>query len=117
MRYAEDGDVSVRSEAAAPGVTETSKRLCAGLRLKINGGKSGVKRARDSRYLGYGFWAARGIVRHCVSLEALKVMKERVRRITSRNGGRSLEEMAKELDAYLSGWEEYFRPAEVKAAF
>lgn len=117
VRYADDGNVYVRSEAAALGVMATLKRLYAGLRLKINEAKSGVNRARDSQYLGYSFWMAKGIVRHCVSRKALKVMKERVRRITSRNGGRSLEETAKELKAYLTGWKEYFQLAETPGVF
>ena len=117
VRYADDGNVYVRSETAALGVMETLKRLYAKLRLKINETKSGVKRARDSQYLGYGFWVAKGIVRHCVSRKALKAMKARVRLITQRNGGRSLEEMAKELKAYLTGWKEYFRLAETPGIF
>jgi group II intron reverse transcriptase/maturase len=117
VRYADDGNVYVRSEAAARNVMETLKRLYAELRLKINETKSGVKRARDSQYLGYGFWVAKGIVRHCVSRKALKAMKARVRQITSRNGGRRLEEMAKELKAYLTGWKEYFRLAETPGVF
>lgn len=117
VRYADDGNVYVRSEAAAQGVMETLKRLYAELRLKINETKSGVKRARDSQYLGYGYFVAKGIVRHSVSRKALKAMKARVRQITSRNGGRRLEEMAKELKAYLTGWKEYFRLAETPGAF
>lgn len=117
VRYADDGNVYVRSEAAALGVLETLKRLYAKLRLRINETKSGIKRARDSQYLGYGFWVAKGIVRHCVSRKALKVMKARVRLITQRNCGRSLEEMAKELKAYLTGWREYFRLAETPGKF
>lgn len=117
VRYADDGNVYVRSEAAALGVMETLKRLYAKLRLRINEAKSGIKRARDSQYLGYGFWVAKGIVRQCVSRKALKAMKARVRLITQRNGGRSLAEMAKELKAYLTGWKEYFRLAETPRKF
>jgi RNA-directed DNA polymerase len=118
VRYADDGNVYVRSEAAARGVLETLTRLYAKLRLKINEAKSGVRRARDSQYLGYGFWVAKGgIVRHSVSRKALKAMKERVRQITSRNGGVSLAEMAKELKGYLTGWKEYFRLAETPGVF
>ncbi len=117
VRYADDGNVYVRSEAAALGVMETLKRLYAKLRLKINEAKSGVKRVRDSQYLGYGIWVTKGIVRHCVSRKALKAMKARVRQITQRKGGRSLEEMAKELKAYLPGWKEYFQLAETPGIF
>jgi hypothetical protein len=44
-------------------------------------------------------------------------MKERVRRITSRSGGQSLGQTAKELKAYLTGWKEYFRLAETPGIF
>lgn len=117
VRYADDGNVYVRSEAAALGVMETLKRLYAKLRLKINEAKSGVKLARDSQYLGYGFWVAKGIVRYRVGGKALKAMKARVRLITQRNGGQSLEETAKELKAYLTGWKEYFRLSETSGKF
>lgn len=118
VRYADDGNVYVRSERAANDVLETLKRLYAGLRLKINKTKSGVMRASKSRYLGYGFWTAKGKVIKCrVAPKALKAMKARVRRITSRTGGRSLEQTAKELKVYLTGWKEYFRLAETPNIF
>lgn len=118
VRYADDGNVYVKSERAAKDVMETLKRLYAGLRLKINETKSGVMRARNSQYLGYGFWTAKGKTVKCrVAPKALKAMKERVRRITSRNGGRSLEQTAKELKAYLTGWREYFQLAETPGIF
>jgi len=118
VRYADDGNVYVRSDRAANDVMETLKRLYARLKLKVNETKSGVKRASKSRYLGYGFWTAKGRVVKCrVAPNALKAMKERVRRITSRNGGRSLEQTAKELKAYLTGWKEYFQLAETPGIF
>jgi len=39
-------------------------------------------------------------------------MKERVREITTRNGGRSIAVVIAELRSYLSGWKQYFRLAE-----
>jgi RNA-directed DNA polymerase len=42
-------------------------------------------------------------------------MKQRVRQITRRNGGRSLEQVTGELGAYLRGWKEYFKLAETPA--
>jgi group II intron reverse transcriptase/maturase len=118
VRYADDGNVYVRSERAAKDVMETLKRLYAGLKLKINEAKSGVIRSRNSQYLGYGFWMAKGMTVKCrVAPKALKAMKERVRRITSRNGGQSLGQTAKELKAYLTGWKEYFRLAETPGIF
>ena len=39
-------------------------------------------------------------------------MKERVRDITKRTGGRSIEQVVAELRSYLVGWKEYFRLAD-----
>ena len=47
-----------------------------------------------------------------VAPKALAAMKERVREITARNGGRSMDRVIAELRGYLRGWKEYFRLAE-----
>jgi hypothetical protein len=52
VRYADYGNVYVKSERAAKDVMEMLKRLYAVLRLKINENKSGVIRLRSSQYLG-----------------------------------------------------------------
>ena len=118
VRYADDGNVYVKSKRAANDVMETLKRLYAGLKLKINETKSGITSIRNSQYLGFGFWTAKGKTVKCrVAPKALRAMKERVRRITSRTGGRSLEQTAKELKAYLTGWKEYFLLAETPGIF
>jgi len=118
VRYADDGNVYVRSKRAAQDVMVTLKRLYARLRLNINEAKSRITRVWNSQYLGYGFWVAKGkIVKHRVGTKALKAMKERVRWITSRSGGRSMEQTAKGLKEYLTGWKEYFRLAETPGIF
>ena len=44
-------------------------------------------------------------------------MKERVREITSRSGGRSLKSVFTELRGYLLGWKQYFRLADTPGIF
>ena len=117
-RYADDGNVYVRSERAGRDVMETLERLYAKLRLKVNTTKSRVTRVWNSQFLGYGLWVAKGKeVKHRVGAKALKAMKERVRGITSRNGGQSLGQVAGRLKEYLPGWKDYFRLAETPGVF
>jgi RNA-directed DNA polymerase len=113
VRYADDCNVYVRSRRAGERVLETLRRIYAQLRLKISEAKSAVARPWLRKFLGFSFWAAPGgVVRLRVAPEALKAMKEQVRRITGRSNGRSIESVATSLRDYLRGWKEYFRPAD-----
>lgn len=117
-RYADDGNVYVRSERAAKDAMETLRRLYAVLKLKVNETKSRVTRVWDSQFLGYSLWKGKGgKVNHRVSAKALKKMKERVREMTSRNGGRTMSQVAKNLREYLPGWKNYFQLAETPGVF
>jgi group II intron reverse transcriptase/maturase len=113
VRYADDLNVYVRSRRAGEDTMQTLRRLYARLRLRVNEAKSAVARPQDRKFLGYSFWYARGgEVRRRVAPKALAAMKERVREITSRNGGRSIAVVIAELRSYLAGWKQYFRLAE-----
>jgi group II intron reverse transcriptase/maturase len=117
-RYADDLNVYTGSERAAKDAMVTLKRLYARLRLRVNDPKSAVARAWERKFLGFSFWVAPGrVIRRRVAPQALKEMKDRVRQITSRNGGRSLTAVAAELREYLTGWKNYFRLAETPNAF
>jgi group II intron reverse transcriptase/maturase len=118
VRYADDCNVYVRSWQAGKRVMEALKGLCARLRLRINASKSAVARPQDRQFLGYGFWYAKGgEVKRRVAPKALDAMKQRVRGITARNGGRRTELVCTELRNYLMGWKEYFRLAETPRIF
>ena len=93
-------------------------RLYANLKLTVNATKSAVAPAWSRSFLGYSFWVAPGkIVKRRVAPKALVKMKERVREITSRNGGCSLATVARELRSYLVGWKAYFRLADTPRVF
>ena len=113
MRYADDCNVYVRSKRAGEDVMKTLRRLYGRLRLRVNEAKSAVGRPQDRKFLGYSFWMAPGRkVKRRVAPKALEAMKDRVRQITARNGGRSMERVIEELRGYLTGWKAYFRLAE-----
>ena len=118
VRYADDLNVYVRSRRAGEDAMQTLRRLYARLRLRINEAKSAVGRPQDRTFLGYSVWYAKGgEVRRRVAPKALEAMKDRVRRITGRSGGRSQRAMVEELRGYLCGWKEYFHLAETPRAF
>jgi RNA-directed DNA polymerase len=113
VRYADDSNVYVRSRRAGDDVMKTLRRLYGRLRLRVNEAKSAVARPWDRKFLGYSFWnAGGGEVRRRVAPKALAAMKGRVRQITARNGGRSMQAVIAELRGYLTGWKQYFRLAE-----
>jgi RNA-directed DNA polymerase len=113
VRYADDCNVYVRSKRAGERVMGLLRRLYARLRLRINESKSAIDFATNRKLLGYSFWVAPGrVVKRRVAKKALIAMKERVRFITRRSGGRSIEQVARDLRSYLVGWKEYFRLAD-----
>ena len=118
VRYADDCNVYVRSRRAGERVMGQLRRQYGKLRLKINESKSAVAFIKGRKLLGYTFWfAPDGSVRRAVSAKALRRMKERVRQITRRNGGRSVEQVVEDLRSYLWGWREYFRLANTPKVF
>lgn len=118
VRYADDCNVYVRSRRAGGRVMQSLRRLYAKLRLRVNETKSAVAPAWTRKFLGYSFWAAGGgEVRRRVADKAMATMRDRARQITSRNGGRSLSQVATELRSYLTGWKAYFRLAQTPRVF
>jgi group II intron reverse transcriptase/maturase len=118
VRYADDCNVYVQSERAGERVLEALKRLYAGLRLKVNESKSAVAKPWVRKFLGYSFWVAKGgEIKRRVAPKAVKRMKERIREITRRKGGRSMKSVFVELQGYLRGWKEYFKLADTPGKF
>jgi hypothetical protein len=112
-RYADDCNVYVRSRRAGERAMEGLKALYAKLRLKVNESKSAVDRPWRRKFLGYSFWIAQGgEVKRRVAPKALEKMKDRIRKITRRRGGKSLTSVVAELRGYLLGWKEYYRLAD-----
>jgi RNA-directed DNA polymerase len=112
VRYADDCNVYVQSKRAGERVMERLRKLYGKLRLRINEDKSAVASAFTRDFLGFAFWSTtKGEVRVRVSKKALRKLKDRVRKLTHRNGGKSLAQVAKVLAKYLNGWRGYFRLA------
>src|SRR6266851_6385653 len=118
VRYADDCNVYVRSKRAGERVMAALERMYGKLRLRINRDKSKVALAQKCSFLSYSFWYARGgAVMRRVAPKATFALKQRVRQITRRNGGRSLSRVIAELRRYLPGWKLYFQLANTPGVF
>jgi RNA-directed DNA polymerase len=112
VRYADDCNVYVRSRRAAERVMEGMKRFIARkLKLKVNEAKSAVGRPWERKFLGFSFTSGREPKRR-LAPQAIERFKKRVRELTGRTRGVSMERMASELGQYLHGWLGYFGKCE-----
>lgn len=108
VRYADDCNIYVRSERAGRRVMLSLTRfITRQLKLKVNATKSGVARPWQRKFLGFSFTRNKEPKRR-IAREAIKRFKIRVRELTRRTQGVSLEQMMKELNCYLTGWLGYF---------
>ena len=113
VRYADDANVYVRSRRAGQRAMALLRELYGRLRLTVNETKSAVASAFQRKFLGYSFWVAPGgVIKRRVADKPMAVFKQRVRRLTRRSGGRSLEEVVSKLRVYVLGWKAYFRLAQ-----
>jgi len=114
VRYADDCNIFVRSKRAGERVMESVIRFVEGkLRLKVNRDKSAVDRPWKRKFLGFTFMSNREATIR-IAPKKLEQLKERVRGITSRSRGISMENRIKELNRYVMGWIGYFRLASIK---
>jgi len=108
VRYADDGNIYVRSERAGQRVMESITRFITHrLKLKVNEAKSAVARPQERKFLGFSFTVGPEVKR-VIAPQAVDRFKQRVREITRRAKGVSIEATMAELAPYLRGWRNYF---------
>jgi len=108
VRYADDCNVYVRSERAGQRVMAGLKAfLTKKLKLKVNEAKSAVAPPHTRKFLGFTF-SNREQVKRRIAPKALTRFKERIRELTERTRGVSVDQMIGTLKRYLTGWRGYF---------
>jgi len=116
VRYADDCNIYVKSERAAKRVSTSTKRFVEKqMRLKVNEAKSAVDLAVKRQFLGFSFYWKAGGVGIRIAKERLDRVKRKLRRLTCRSQGRSIEEIRDELNPIMRGWVNYFAVADAKA--
>jgi RNA-directed DNA polymerase len=116
-RYADDCNIYVQSERAGHRVMDSVERFLAKrLKLKINRDKSAVALPQERAFLGFSFMG--GEYRKIrLAPRTVKNFKRRIKRITGRSRGITMERMIQELNGYLRGWLGYYGIAETPTVF
>ena len=118
VRYADDFRIYCKSRKAAERVDKSiAKFITVKLKLKVNEEKSAVSRPWLRKFLGFTFISMCGQTKIRIHREAISRFKARVRELTDRNSGKSLDRIIKDLNRYLIGWWNYYRLTEARHIF
>jgi RNA-directed DNA polymerase len=111
VRYADDFAILCRSEAEAMAALRQVEAWVAANGLTLHPEKTRVGDSRQPgqgfEFLGYRFEAGHRLVRK----KSLKALKDKVRSMTGRSRGDSLERIINDLNPMLRGWFGYFQHA------
>lgn len=118
VRYADDCNIFVRSARAGRRVMQSiSGFIEHRLRLKVNEAKSSVTCPENLDFLGFRLPRnSEGKVEVHISARAKQRLDTRIRQMTARTWGHSLDSCIKALNRYLGGWAAYFRICTVEGA-
>jgi group II intron reverse transcriptase/maturase len=106
VRYADDVKIFVGSKRRAAEVkANITKYITEKLKLKLNERKSRVCKGYELNFLGYSILSKGELG---LSKQSEQRLKDKVRELTKRNRGISLEEMLQQLRRKLQGWLNYF---------
>jgi RNA-directed DNA polymerase len=109
VRYADDSNIYVKSLRSGKRVMSSiTSFICNRLKLRVNQSKSAVDIPANRQFLGFTFTNGKASNRRKISNKSLKRFKSRIRHITRRNKGQSLEVVVNNLNKYLNGWKSYF---------
>jgi RNA-directed DNA polymerase len=108
VRYADDCNIYVRSQRAGQRVMKSITHfITQKLKLKVNERKSAVARPQERKFLGFSFSAGPEMKR-VIAPKVLDRFKRRIREITCKAKGVSIETTIEELAPYIRGWRNYF---------
>jgi group II intron reverse transcriptase/maturase len=114
-RYADDCNIYVRSRKAAERTMKSVVEFLEGpLKLKVNKEKSAVDRPWKRKFLGFSFYCAKKGIGIRVHEKSIKRVREKIRAITSRSNGKSMEYRLTKLAQLINGWVNYFGIADMK---
>lgn len=113
VRYADDLIIMVASELSAKRVQSSlTKYIEERLLLKVNTEKSRISRPLELNFLGHRILSDGQLG---LSRTSESRFKQKLKYLTRRNRGISLEQLVRELDPVLRGWFNYFKDARMRS--
>ena len=114
-RYADDCNIYMRSKKAAQRVMQNITTFLEDeLKLKVNKDKSKADRPWRRKFLGFSFYTHSKGIGIRVHPKSIARVKEKIREITSRSNGKSMEHRMLKLKQLITGWTTYFGIADMK---
>lgn len=114
-RYADDCNCYVKSRRAGDRVmTSITRFIEQRLKLKVNRDKSAVDYVHRRRFLGFSFYWTKGEYRIRVDAKSIKRLKDKLRLLTSRSSGWSMDAKIYRLNQVIRGWVNYFSLADMR---
>ena len=115
VRYADDMMIFCKSKRAAERVLASITRFIEKkLFLKVNREKTTVAYVGEVKFLGYGFYVKNGEGQLRVHPKSLSKLKMKLRVLTGRSNGMSIQRRKEKLNHLIRGWVNYFKLANMK---
>jgi RNA-directed DNA polymerase len=114
-RYADDCNIYVKSKKSGKRVMDSiSQFIEKRLKLKVNREKSAVDYPTNRKFLGFSFYCIDGVTRIRVHPKTLKRLKARLKELTGRSIGISMEARVAKLNQTIHGWVTYYKLANMR---
>ncbi|QPW61395.1 group II intron reverse transcriptase/maturase [Clostridium botulinum] len=115
-RFADDCNIYVKSKKAGLRVMASIRKILEGLlKLKVNENKSAVDFVTRRKFLGFSFYFAKGGANIRIHEKSYKRFTNKIRKLTNRNKGISMEYRVYMINQLTIGWINYFGIAKANA--
>lgn len=116
VRYADDCNIYVKSKRAGYRVMESSINFLEGeLKLTVNREKSAVGSPLKRKFLGFCLLPTKNGVKIRPHQKAKSTVKQKLKKITKRNRGKSIEVLFVQIKQLMTGWLNYYGIGEMKS--
>ena len=114
-RYADDCNIYVKSKRAGERIMiSITQFIEQRMKLKVNRDKSAVDYASRRKFLGFSFYKMKDEYRIRVDAKSIKRLKDKLRQLTARSAGWSMEARIYRLNLMIRGWVNYYSLADMQ---